>query len=107
MSNRAGGGGAERLITTGATGLGSREAVNNRSNRAGGGGAETPKTFIQGPVVVRDTSFESRPGGIFVFVVTSAYKVFQIVQRPGVCSAGYGTVQYEEFLKSFVIKSRA
>ena len=33
--------------------------------------------------------------------------VLQTVQRPGVYSAGYGTVHYKEPLKSFENKSRA
>ena len=33
-----------------------------------------------------------------------AYTVLQTVQRPGVCSAAYGTVHYKEPLKSFEIR---
>ena len=38
-------------------------------------------------------------------VLSCAYTLLQIVQRPGVCSAVYGTVHYKEPLKSLKIPS--
>ena len=46
--------------------------------------------------------FESRSGRIFVIVVV--HTVPQTVQRPGVYSAAYGTLNYKEPLKSFEIR---
>ena len=41
------------------------------------------------------------PVGPDLFHRVCAYTVLQTVQRPVVCSAAYGTVQYKEHLKSF------
>ena len=53
---------------------------------------------------LKGTWFESRLGRMFVIRVLYIYTrptVFQTVQRPGECSAVYGTMYHEEPLKSF------
>ena len=46
----------------------------------------------------------SNPARAGYFRRGCAYTVLQTVQRPGVCSAAYGTVHYKEPLKSFKIR---